>query len=372
MSAPAGPGVIQVVLDLAPGGAEYLVVEIARRLAARFPQLVCCLDRTGPLESICREHGIGVVEMARRPGFHPSLGARLAALAARHNARVLHCHHYSSFVYGRLAALFRPGLRVVFTDHGRLAGQAPSRKRRLLNPYLGTMPGGIFAVSSALRMQMLEEGFPADRVSVLHNGIDPGPQTTPLTRQRARRALGLPEDVFVVGTAARLDPVKDLGTLVEAFALARREIGDSRLVILGDGPERHALEAAAARAGVAAETCFAGYRREVRDLLPALDLFVNCSLFEGTSLTILEAMAASLPVVATTVGGTPEVVVDRRTGELIPPKAIARLASAIAAAAADAPRSAAFGLAGRERVETHFSVERMIERYALAYAAVDR
>jgi len=361
--------VVQVIINLVPGGAEYLLVEIATRLASRTRTVVCCIEDTGALEPELTGRGIEVIALHRKPGFRPSLSRQIAAIAARHEASVLHCHHYSPFVYGRLATLFRPGLRVIFTEHGRRSTEeAPSRKRRLANPILGRLPGAeIYAVSDALRQHMITEGFPANRVGVIHNGIEPGPRTTEADRRLARRLLGIDGDALVIGTAARLDPVKDLDTLISAFAQVRRQYPRAMLAIVGDGPERTRLEEQARRANLAEAVCFTGYRRDARRYLPGFDLYVNSSMYEGVSLTILEAMAASLPLVATRVGGTPEVVVDGQTGVLVPARDSAAMAAAITALVTHPDRMTAMGTSGRRRLERHFTIDRMVNDYLRAY-----
>ena len=296
-------GVVHVVLGLHPGGTERLVVEISKRLESAFRFAVCCLDEPGLLATELTARGVPVVALHRSTGFRPSLAKRIGRFALDHGATVLHCHHYSPFVYGRLAALTHRGLRVVFTEHGRLSDAPASPKRRLVNPLLGRLPGRIYAVSDDLRRHMTAEGLPSRRIQVVHNGIDPGAVPGDADRRAARRTLGFADDAFVIGTAARLDLVKSLDTLIEAFA-ALPEIGRRpELCIIGDGPDRSRLEAVAMRAGACARVTFTGHRTDVRYLMPAFDVYVNSSITEGISLTILEAMAAALPVVATRVGG---------------------------------------------------------------------
>jgi glycosyltransferase involved in cell wall biosynthesis len=213
---------------------------------------------------------------------------------------------------------------------------------------------------------MLAEGFAPHLVQPLHNGIEIGPQTTVFARRHARRQLGIDHRSLVVGTVARLDPVKDLPTLIDAFALMRRDRADARLVVIGDGPERQALTDAAARADVAGAVLFTGHRQDVRALLPAFDIFANSSIHEGVSLTILEAMAADIPVVATRAGGNPEVV-DAASGLLVPCRDVAAFAGALAALATDDARRQRMGAAARARVESRFSVERMVGAYLASY-----
>jgi glycosyltransferase involved in cell wall biosynthesis len=357
---------MHVVLNLTPGGTERLVVEMARRMAASIRAVVCCLEGAGPLAAELDEVGVPVIELHRRPGFRPSLGYRIARTADAHGATVLHCHQYTPFVYGQIARSIRRGLRLVFTEHGRSADGPPSRKRQLVNPFLARLPGKLYAVSEALRADMTAEGWPAHRVGVIHNGIDPGPRVTDAERAAARAYLGLPADAIVFGTAARLDPVKNLDGALEAFRIVQARAPGCRFVTVGDGPERARLEHLARESGLAESVMFTGFRADVRQLLPAFDAYVNSSVYEGVSLTLLEAMAASLPAVATAVGGTPEVVtVD--TGLLVPARAPDTLAGAMLVLAVSPERRAALGAQARRRVEMLFSVERMVARYLEIY-----
>src|SRR5204863_9490589 len=164
--------------------------------------------------------------------------------------------------------------------------------------------------------------------------------------------LNIAPPTVVIGSVGRLDPVKDLRTLVAATAEARR-IHPVELVVIGDGAERDALAATAVERGVERYVHFLGYRSDARDWLAGCDMYVNSSISEGVSLTILEAMAAGLPVVATRVGGTPEIV-DATCGMLVPPRDRQALAGAIVALARDPPQRAQPGGAARRRVEDRF------------------
>jgi len=357
---------MQVVLTLDPGGTERLVIDLVKALGRWTDFSVCCLDRPGDWASELTALGVPVVVLKRTPGFKPTLGLEVARAAAAHRADVLHCHHYSPFVYGQIAAMVQP-LRVVFTEHGRLSDAPPSIKRRLVNPLLGRMASEVFAVSGDLRRHMLHEGFAASAVQVLHNGIDAGRRPTNVDRFAARRALDLSPTARVVGAVGRLDAVKDLATLVDAFADVHREDADARLVIVGEGPDRQAVTERAQALGLAAFVQMAGYRGDVRQLLPAFDVYANSSIHEGVSLTILEAMASALPVVATAVGGTPEVVIDEATGLLVPARTPAALATAMRRLLSDPERCHAMGEAGRFRVKRHFSIDAMAFGYLAAY-----
>jgi L-malate glycosyltransferase len=356
---------MQVVLSLGPGGTERLVIDLVRRLQSRFRMSVCCLDARGAWAPQVESLGVPLTACSRRSGFRPSLSGQIAELARREQVDVLHCHHYTPFVYGALAAWRSPRPALLFTEHGRLNDAPPSLKRRTVNRFLSRIPRRVYAVSRDLAGHVSAEGFAT--VDVVHNGIDPGPEPTPASRANARQALGLAADAFVVSTVARIDPVKDLGTLVRAFATATTDVTNAHLVIVGDGPDRGAVEQLARDAGVSDRVLITGVRGDARELLHAADVYVNSSITEGISLTILEAMAARLPVVATRVGGTPEIVADETCGLLVDRGDAVSIATAIRQLAGAPARRLAIGNAARARVCAKFGLDRMVETYAEAY-----
>jgi glycosyltransferase involved in cell wall biosynthesis len=357
---------MQVVLSLSAGGTERLVIDMCKRLRDDLKLIVCCLDDAGDWAEELRQQGIEVVALGREPGFQPGIGRRIAQLAAERGVRVLHCHQYSPFVYGRLAQLWSPRLKLIYTEHGRPNDAPPSLKRRLVNPLLSRFDGPVVAVSYELREFMVASNFGTSRVGVIHNGIDTGPVPTGADRRRARSLLAIDDDTLVIATVARLDPVKDLHSLLEAFALARQSLPAARLLVVGDGPERSALESRAAQPDLAGSIRFLGMRPDVKALLPCADLYVNSSISEGISLTILEAMASGVPVVATAVGGTPEVL-DEGAGVLVPARHSQRLADALLRLAAAPAARAQLAGHGRRRVESLFTIQRMVAEYARMY-----
>ena len=188
-------------------------------------------------------------------------------------------------------------------------------------------------------------------------------------RARARVSLGIHPDAFVVGSVGRLDPVKGFPTLIDAFDAVRQDAPGARLVIVGDGPEREALASLARGAGREESIVFTGHREDALSVLVGFDIFANSSVFEGVSLTILEAMAARLPVVATAVGGTPDVVADGETG-VLDARDAAALAAGLRQVMEDDDRRLRYGRAGRDRVVTRFSLDAMLAAYADLYRTV--
>jgi len=326
---------------------------------------VFCLDEEGVWGEELRSDGVDVKALRRGAGFRPMLGRHIAQFAARHDATVIHCHHYSPFVYSCIARLWNPRLRVVFTEHGRLSDAPPSTKRRAANRLLSRVPQEVVAVSADLKGHLVAEGFSREKVSVILNGIDVGPLPDRDARACARRTLAAPDQTLVIGTVARLNPVKDLVTLIHATAAlaSQRPV---TLVIIGDGEEQVRLEELTAECGATPYVRFLGHRDDARALLAGCDVYANSSISEGISLTILEAMAAGLPIVATRVGGTPEII-DDTCGRLVPARDHQALAAALGELGANRSMRETLGRIARQRVEKRFTIERMVDEYRDAY-----
>ncbi|MGB0752319.1 MAG: glycosyltransferase, partial [Gammaproteobacteria bacterium] len=310
----SGPDLLQVVLSLNAGGTERLVVDMTLALNDRANIVVACLDERGVWAEHLRNEGIRVEALGRKPGFDWSLVGSIRRIAKDMYKPAIHCHHYTPFVYGGLASLAIPDSKLVYTEHGRYGDGPPSVKRRFANQLFGRMPGRFFAVSHDLRQHLVGEGLPAAKLEVNHNGIEPGAVTTEHARSEVRDELGLHHDDWVVGTVARLDPVKDLNVLIDAVAQLKDRAPKLKVVFVGDGPERQNLEAAVEAQGLAARVIFLGHRDDARRLMAGFDLYFNCSVIEGISVTILEALAAGLAVAASRVGGTPEILGDNEYG----------------------------------------------------------
>lgn len=367
MSSPtdAAPRVLQVALSLNAGGTERLIIELVKRLRGELPMAVCCLDDEGVWGEELRSDDVDVMALKRAPGFKPALGRRIARFAARHQTNVIHCHHYSPFVYSCIARLWYPSMKVIFTEHGRLSDSPPSPKRRAANVILSRVPHQVVAVSTDLKRHLIAEGFPAAKVSVVYNGIDVGPMPDRNQRACVRRKLAVSDETLVIGTIARLDPVKDLATLIHATAAVAHEIPVT-LIVIGDGSERARLECLTARLRSEPYVRFLGHRDDAREWLAGCDVYANSSIHEGVSLTILEAMAAGLPVVATRVGGTPEII-DDSCGRLVVPRDPAALAAALGELATQPALRSQLGCAARQRVERRFTLDRMVREYRDAY-----
>ncbi|MBI4531886.1 MAG: glycosyltransferase, partial [Candidatus Latescibacteria bacterium] len=198
-------------------------------------------------------------------------------------------------------------------------------------------------------------------VVVIHNGVDLERYHHDRDPTSMRRSLGIPEGTILIGTVGRLVDQKGYPDLLEALHLIAR--GGHKIIVLlvGEGPNRPEIETIIQKTGLSSVCRLLGHRDDIPDILVSLDLFVLPSLDEGLPNAVLEAMACGKPVIATTVGGTPEAVLDRETGLLVPPRCPERLAIAIETLLRDPARSRAMGQKGRKRMTEMFTVEKMLD-----------
>jgi glycosyltransferase involved in cell wall biosynthesis len=361
--------VCHVLHSLKVGGAEVLAARLARRLSGDFRVLFACLDELGTLGQQLRDDGFPVEVLGRRPGVDWRCVLRLARLLRRERVDLVQAHQYTPFFYAAAARLLAPRAAVLLTEHGRHQPDYPRPKRKVANRLLLRPRDRVVAVGAAVREALVaNDGFPARRVEVIYNGIDLGPFAAPRDDRRAvRREMGVGDGEFVILQVARLDYLKDHATAVRTLARVLPHRPEARLVLVGEGPELGAIRDAVRRDGVEAQVRFLGLRKDVARLLSAADLFLLTSTSEGIPLTVIEAMAAGLPVVATRVGGTAEVVADGVTGLLAPARDAERLAAHVLALAADPAARGAMGGRGRARAAEVFAEPLMHDGYRRVY-----
>lgn len=312
--------VMLLVHGLPVGGTEVLVCQLARWLRRDgLGVTVGCLDEFGELGRELAAEGVVVELYSRREGFDAGLAPRIARSLRRHAVDVVHAHQYAPYFYGALAKALT-GVPLIFTEHGRAYPDLPSRRRRAFNRVFAPIVDRITAVSEDVRDSLRRvEGIAPTRVEIVRNGVDLDrfAHRRPEDRQAARESLALSAGARVVGTVGRLDPIKNYPLLLAAIRRLREDLPDTVLLIVGDGPERPRLEALARELGIEAQVRFLGMRRDVDRILPALDVFALSSFSEGMPVTLIEAMAASVPVVSTGVGGIPGILRSGQEGLLV-------------------------------------------------------
>jgi glycosyltransferase involved in cell wall biosynthesis len=296
---------------------------------------------------------------------------RLARLIRRERPDILHTHTAKAGTVGRVAALLagrhRPPI-VVHTFHGHVLrgyfGPLPSWFFRMLERWLAARTTALIAVSPQVRDDLVALGVaPAERFAVIRLGIELDERIAPAQNGRAesRRYLGIADDRFAVGWIGRMTAVKRTDDVLVAFKRLRDEGVDAVLCMVGDGPDRPHLEQRAHELGVVRETLFLGYQEDVAPFYAAFDALVLPSSNEGTPVSAIEALAAERPVVATRVGGVPDVVQEGEDGFLVEPGATDDLADRLGLLARDPALRERMGEAGRRRVLPRYAVERLVD-----------
>lgn len=350
-----------------PGGAERMLLVLLDRLdPARYRSCVLTW-REGWLNEEVRRRGIPTASLPLARPIDPTWPARLLPRLAEWQVDLLHAHEFAMNTYGAIAArLARKPM--VATVHGKQY-YGERFHRRLAYRFVGKAAFRMVAVSRDIARDLTERvGVRPDGLVTIYNGVDLAAVRRPGEGRRLRRELGLAEGAPVVGAIGNLLPVKGHTFLVQAAARLVRDWPDLTVLLCGRpvlGPD---LERQAERLGLAGRVRVLGFRDDVGALLDAFDVFVLPSLSEGLSLALLEAMAAGTPVVATAVGGTPELVRDGETGLLVPPGDAAALAAAIGRLLADRTLAQRLAASARAHVESSFGADAMAARYDALYA----
>jgi sugar transferase (PEP-CTERM/EpsH1 system associated) len=369
---PSTPLVVHVVYAFSVGGLENGLVNLLNRMPAqRWRHAVVSLTRiSGRFAERVQRSDVEFIELDKRPGHLVRDYPRLYRLFRRLRPAVVHTRNLAALE--AVVPAWAAGVPVrIHGEHGWNRADPDGSRRRyqylrgLYRPFVGRY----VALSRHLE-QYLERkvGVPSHRVCQIYNGVDTERfRPAPVRGRIAGCPFGQPED-FLAGWVGRMDPVKDVPTLLQAFArTARRPASRLRLVLVGDGPMRPAVERLVAQHGLGDRVWLAGERADVAEILRGLDCFVLPSLGEGISNTLLEAMATRLAVVATRVGGNAELIESGMTGLLVPPGDSDALADALVRYSSDRAMARRHAKAARRVAQSRFSLARMVTDYCSLY-----
>ena len=363
--------ILHIVDSLGQGGLENGLVNLIQRLDPRhFEHTVCAIRKLGPNADRLPADRVQVTCLEKQASDSSFQVPALARAIRDARPHIVHTRNWGA-VEGVLAGRWVRNCAVVHSEHGLEADTSSNEpKRRIWFRRLAfEMANQVLSVSYQLRgLHAQRTGFPEHKIKVIHNGVDErrfSPNAA--VRVQVRRELGLADDEFCIGCVGNLLPVKDHMTLLEAMGAVAASRKFWRLLIIGEGSERGKLEAFVNAQGWAKQVSFLGSTSRVSDLLNAMDVYVLPSVMEGISNSLLEAMATALPVVATDVGGNPEVVVDRESGLLFQCRNSRELAGHLVSLGQDRERRVQLGEQAVRRVQKEFSIESMLEKYEQLY-----
>ncbi len=363
--------VMHVVALFGLAGMERGVINVVNRLdPGRFSPMICSLTWQSDETCGLLPARIPVFELRKRRGFDWRLIWRLARLFRRESVDVVHSHNWATFLYAVLAARLARVPVIIHGEHG-LEEQARRPLRAALKRWLAGSVTQFTAVSADLARALVRDWRVApSRVTTITNGVNLDAFGRHHDNDRLREAAAFPPEARIILNIGGIRPIKDHATLIRAVARVSAALPQTRLLLVGSdygNGMQPALERLIDSLGIRGAVIFAGVRHDIPQLMALSHVYANTSLFEGMSNTILEAMAAGKPVVATTVGGNPELVQNGATGFLAPPGDHERLGEQLTALLADPALCARFGEAGRRRAEQRHSLSGMVQRYADLY-----
>lgn len=309
--------IMHITYDMRIGGTEMVIKNLIDGANhQQFEMSVLCIEAPlGPFAEDLINEGIEFFQLTRQPGFDTVLIAEMRHIIKENNIDIIHCHQYTPWVYGVIAAMFTR-TKVIFTEHGRFYPDTSSWKRKLVNPILNLFTDQVTAISQATKQALVEfENISEKSIDVIYNGIAPLNFDTNKA-QKLRKTLKIPDNHIILGTVARFDPIKNHTMMLRAFAKVLEGNKQCTLLIVGDGEERNNIEQCITQLNIQNNVVLAGYQAKPAEHIAIMDIFLLSSLSEGTSMTLLEAMSIGKPCVVTDAGGNPEIIKNNNNGKV--------------------------------------------------------
>lgn len=368
--------VLQIIQGSKYAGGEKVAYQIAKGLdRQKYDSIVACYPN-GIFADMLREAGVEVFKADMCSKYNILTIFRLAKFMRQRHIDIVHTHGSRANFYGRLAARIARVPAIISTIAiilGRESHADVNVVKRKLYIIIDKLTSGFvdkFLVLSEIHRNALANDYNIDlsRIEKIYNGIELGEYNNePNKGYIIRKEMNISQESQIVGFIGRLAIEKGLSFLLQAFPKVITVFPDVKFLIVGDGSLRVELESLAERLNTHDNCIFTGFRKDIPNILSAIDIFTMSSLFEGMPMVILEAMASSKPVISTDVGGISELVVDGETGILVPPQDPDALAEAIITLLKDKQKAKQMGIAGRKRVEEYFDVKVMVRRTEEVY-----
>lgn len=360
--------ILQIIPTLDRSGAEKQLALLAAGLPRdAFDVHVCALQRGGPLTADLEQAGIPVTVLDKAWKFDPAAFWRLRRHIARLKPDLVHTWLFTANAYGRVAARAAGVHHLVASE--RCADHWKAWHHLAIDRRLARHTDAIVVNSRGVSEFYSEHGLPVDKLRLIYNGIAPAAPSG-VTREQLLSELKLPPGTRLIGAVGRLWPQKRLKDLIWAADLLQAIRDDVRLLVIGDGPQRKALERYSRLCHVADKVLFLGMRHDVPRLMPHFDLLWLASGYEGLPNVVMEAMACGVPVVASDIWGNRELVVHGATGYLVPIGDRANFGRYANKILDDSALAARLGTAARERMAREFTIEAMVERHAALYREI--
>ena len=335
-----------------------------------FRHVILCLTDAGAFAKLVSSPNCHIVELKKREGNDWRLPWRIAQEARRHAVDVLHARGWPAMVETAMGARLAHVYSTVYTFHGKTFEdlQGVSFKRRWIQRAAIRCYQRVLTLNGCMRADLAAECSLAESlIQIVTNGVDAEIFRPGADAKELRGVFGLPTDRIILGNVARLDPVKNHEVILRALARISNRDRRPFFLLVGDGPHRATLQQVIGQLGLTPDVRLFGYSDRIPALLNCMDVYVQSSFYEGFSNTVLEAMACGVPVLATDVGGTRDVLQEGREGLFFRPGDVEKLTALILRLAGDVRLRRALGECGRRRVEEFFTVQSMVQKYESIY-----
>jgi len=360
--------ILHIMSRLPVGGVENQLSMILRKYdKIKFCPFVCSLSDKGEIGKEIEDYGIEVIPLNKlKHRFDWSIVKDIYKLIKTRNVKIVRTHQYHANLYGRLAAWLAKVPCIVASVHNVYTIDRKFH-RRLINNFLARCTDTVVAVSEAVKKDVLTyDGLSEDRLRVIYNGIDTD-RFLNLNGSLIRSKLGISSGAPVVGTVGRLTLQKGQKYLIDAVSALREKIPQILLLIVGDGPMRGEIENHIRALGVDKNTILLGTRRDIPQLLSAMDIFVLPSIWEGLGTALIEAMAAGKAIIATDIPPVREIINTEKIGILVPVRNSAAIASSIELLLGNKSFAGTLGNNAQERAYSDFNITTTVDKYTNLY-----
>jgi glycosyltransferase involved in cell wall biosynthesis len=365
--------ILHIISTLHVGGVEnQLALILGKYDRRKLSPLVCSLSDKGEIGREIEESGIEVIPLKKLGHqFNWTIVRDIYKLIKTRDVKIVRTHQYHANLYGRLAAWLAKVPCIVASVHN-VYTQDKKLHRRIINRFLSGFTDRVVAVSETVKRDIVKyDGLRADKVTVIYNGID-AQRFFNISGNSMRANLRIPPEAPVIGTVGRLTIQKGQKYLLDAVAMLREKFPQILLLIVGDGPIRDELGSRIKALGIDKNAILLGTRRDIPQLLSAMDIFVLPSLWEGLGTSLIEAMAAGKAVIATDIAPFREIINSQKVGILVPVEDSKAVASSIELLFNNKTLAETFGRSAKERVFSHFTVDITVNRYVSLFGEILR
>ena len=359
-----------VIWSLGLGGAERVIMQLATGVDRdRFEPIILCLNDKGAFSDEMEEQGVRVHAFNKKGALDFKMLINMIKFIRSENISILHTHLWGANVWGRLAG-FMTHIPVIITEHN--VDVWKKGLHRIIDISLSPLSSKVITVSDEVKKFYINWGLPAKKIVTVYNGVDVNTFSKPIDVSDLRKSYSINENDIVIGWLGRMVPAKDLQTLLRAFkkTVSKAEYSHAKLMLVGDGPDKEEIEALGVELGLTDSIIYAGFQKKVLEFYHLMDLVVLSSTREGHPIVALEAMACARPMVATSVGGVPELVQDGITGHIVAPKDPDAFSEALEKLLNSSEERKKQGLAAQQLIRDKYSVDVMIKKHEELYLEV--